>query len=238
MNILHLTDLHFSTEDDEWETAKKWSRLFRAVHNETAELAIDEVAVTGDFTSHGAAAEFAQAEWYLSELSALLNISRSHFWFCRGNHDADSGDSGASFSHYERFAADFFAHTGREKSSLGVHAINTCSKTSLTDFDNAVVLREEAERVRCDCEQHEENILLMHHQLEVIKNPEMLDILTGKVSLVLSGHLHPEAPRLSKSSGIIYVTGMAVTPHLPAIPSGFQLVRAGTDGIGLRSCRI
>lgn len=238
MNILHLTDLHFNAEENEWETAKKWSRLFRAVHDETARLAVDEVVVTGDFTSHGAAAEFAQAEWYLSELSSFLNVSRAHFWFCQGNHDADSGDKGAAFSHYEDFASGFFADMERGRSPLGIHAINTCTQTSAEDFDNGVVLKEEAEDVcrRCVC--YERNILLMHHQPEAIKNPEVLEQLEGHVELVLSGHLHPAIPRISKRGGIVCVTGMAVTPHLTAIPRGFQLVRLGAEGISLRPCRI
>lgn len=107
-------------------------------------------------------------------------------------------------------------------------SLDTCSRTSLEDFDHAVLKEEEIQRILAWREEHcgdgDYLIILMHHQPEVLRNPELLDRLQGKADLMLIGHLHSDHTRGFCFRGICQVNGMAVTPHQPEIPMGIQIV--------------
>lgn len=237
MNILHMTDLHFSRDTEENEIREKWNHIKIKLKEELGDKKVDVMAVTGDITCHGDLCEFRQAKKYLLELSAFLSVKREKIFFCPGNHDADTEGKGSSFYHYQSFLNEFYGKseydypvkkkdkkTG-EKRKFCFVSINTCTETSLQFFDEAFI-PDDAFLQLDDFSDNSYVILLMHHQPEVIKNQEcfMRIVNSGVVKLILSGHLHTTQTRMYRAGETTIVNGMAVTPHLQWIPAGFQLI--------------
>lgn len=237
MNILHMTDLHFSRDTEENEIREKWNHIKIKLKEELGDKKVDVMAVTGDITCHGDLCEFRQAKKYLLELSAFLSVKREKIFFCPGNHDADTEGKGASFYHYQSFLNEFYGKsvydypvkkkdkkTG-EKRKFRFVSINTCTETSLQFFDEAFI-PDDAFLQLDDFSDNSYVILLMHHQPEVIKNQEcfMRIVNSGVVKLILSGHLHTTQTRMYRAGETTIVNGMAVTPHLQWIPAGMQLI--------------
>ncbi|MBO5112465.1 MAG: metallophosphoesterase [Lachnospiraceae bacterium] len=237
MDILHMTDLHFSRDTEENEIREKWNHIKIKLKEELGDKKVDVMAVTGDITCHGDLCEFRQAKKYLLELSAFLSVKREKIFFCPGNHDADTEGKGSSFYHYQSFLNEFYGKseydypvkkkdkkTG-EKRKFCFVSINTCTETSLQFFDEAFI-PDDAFLQLDDFSDNSYVILLMHHQPEVIKNQEcfMRIVNSGVVKLILSGHLHTTQTRMYRAGETTIVNGMAVTPHLQWIPAGFQLI--------------
>ena len=230
MNILHLSDLHFNQESAGADIRKKWETIYHMVEYYRKQFRLDAVAVTGDLTCHGAMAEFELTYRYLEQLEKISKVPRQQFWICAGNHDADTPAAGSSFSHYETFYREFFPKgqfpaVAAPDGVYGFHILHTSSQTSLEDFYHAVLPEKDLPALLSSCTKFPTNILLIHHQAEVLRNPEALDCLQGKINLVLSGHLHARQPRIYTFHGLLQENGMAVTPHLPQIPSGFQILQ-------------
>ena len=60
MNILHITDLHFTLDKQSGAVLfpkKRWKKLISLVELRSKDEPIDMIAVTGDLTSHGEEAE-------------------------------------------------------------------------------------------------------------------------------------------------------------------------------------
>lgn len=231
MRILFLSDLHFSNQDVEEVVADKWNEIEKAVIRETEKAAIEKVVVTGDICSHGKTKEFEAAEYYLSRLLKKMKLKEKDIFFCRGNHDADKEYAGSTFFKYTYFLHNMYQHTKRDfketaqrtKSGLLLMSINTCARTSLEEFDHAV-LEEDEVTMAVDTPKETCNILLMHHQPGVIENQTELRRLVQPYDLILSGHLHGMDVSIEQIYGTTSINGLAVTPHLQEIPSGFQIL--------------
>lgn len=236
MNILHLTDLHFSIEDDSERVAAQWDEMITRARSYHEKYPLNAIAVTGDITNHGREEEYAQAGEYLLKLMQAFRMSRNQLWLCPGNHDADSEEAHSSFAHYENFVEKMNQVapiiSQQRQRSFPVYTINTCTETSLTFFDRAVILSKDAEAICAEKRKKGYGILLMHHQPEVIQNQEQLMQLvnSGKIRLLLCGHLHSTEPRIYTINNCVVVNGMAVTPHLFWLPSGMQIVHISTRG--------
>ena len=74
-------------------------------------------------------------------------------------------------------------------------------------------------------------VLLMHHQPEILDDQSQLERLgaSGKITCVLSGHLHCYARRYVRK-GLTVVNGMPLMPHADFIPIGFQTVELFDEG--------
>lgn len=83
MNILHMTDLHFSRDTEENEIREKWNHIKIKLKEELGDKKVDAMAVTGDITCHGDLCEFRQAKSYLLELAGLLYVKREKIFFAR-----------------------------------------------------------------------------------------------------------------------------------------------------------
>lgn len=241
MNILHLTDLHFSDEEDMDE--RLWKKMPKAVRRLSKGRDIDMAAVTGDLTSHGRSSEFAKAREALYILAQELSIPRDRFLFCMGNHDADVEEARSPFTHYEQFLRDFYGREpegglylekgkkGGKRTGFHIFSTNTCTETSLLFFNDACIPEKEAAEL-CAREDDGRGILLMHHQPDVVRNQETLHALTdsGKIDLILCGHLHGTETRVFRIGTTTVVNGIAVKPHLSWLPAGFQMIRIRKDG--------
>lgn len=237
MNIIHITDLHFSRDTAENEIREKWDHMKEKLKEALQDKKVDAIAVTGDLTSHGDLCEFRQAKKYLLAIAELFSVKREKIFFCPGNHDADTEGKGSSFYHYQSFLNEFYGKsdydylvkkkdkkTG-EKRKFRFVSINTCTEASLQFFDEAVIPGE----IFLQLDSFSDDsyvILLMHHQPEVIKNQESFTkiVNSGKVKLILCGHLHTTQTRMYQAGETAIVNGMAVTPHLQWIPAGIQLI--------------
>lgn len=235
MNILHLTDLHFSIDDENSRVADKWKEIIALAKNSNILRPVDVIAVTGDITCHGLDIEFEQAQIYLMMLMRALSVKKESVLFCPGNHDADYEEAGSSFEHYENFVKKIYADSPPTDSLkhpfFAFHTINTCTQTSLIFYDQAVI-PEDIEVYLREIEKKDFGILLMHHQPEVIKNQDaLMEIVnSGKIKLILCGHLHSTDVRCYSINNCQVVNGMAITPHLSWIPSGMQVVCISTRG--------
>lgn len=242
MNILHMTDLHFTKNEPENAAREKWNHIKEIMRNTLPDKKVDAIAVTGDLTSHGDPWEFDMAKKYLLETAEFLDVKRKKVFFCPGNHDADTEVKGSAFYHYQSFLNEFYGKsdngyvvekksrkTGKKKKYQFI-AVNTCTQTSLQFFDEAVI-PEEALREHSGFADENYVIMLMHHQPEVIKNQEnfMQIVNSGKVQLILCGHLHSTETRVYRAGKTIIVNGMAVTPHLSWIHAGIQLIHIGQN---------
>lgn len=86
MKILHISDLHFySLEDNEYTIRKVVERIV----NQTKEAEIDFILFTGDLVFQGDNIDsFYVAQMLLfDELSEKLNVDKNNIIFCCGNHD-------------------------------------------------------------------------------------------------------------------------------------------------------
>lgn len=225
MRILHLTDLHFNCLEENRNSRELQEKILQITAREARKRAFHFLAVTGDFTCHGLPEEFEEAEIFLQKLLKAAGLEERQLFFCRGNHDADTQEAGSSFEHYLAFRKRI------KGESMGMaYEMNTCSRTSLADFDHAVLLEKEVERV-CKERQRAFKIVLMHHQKEVIENQELYGKLEEAADVILSGHLHPDSITAEKRRHTLYLNGLAVCPHLPWIPAGFQALDLEKDNI-------
>ena len=86
MKILHISDLHFySLEDNEYTIRK----VVEEIVNQTKEAEIDFILFTGDLVFQGDNIDsFYVAQMLLfDELSEKLNVDKNNIIFCCGNHD-------------------------------------------------------------------------------------------------------------------------------------------------------
>lgn len=241
MKILHLTDLHFTYDLTAWQSQEKWEKIARDIAAGCEDKKINMVAVTGDFTCHGAKEEFEQAEKFLQDILNALGLKRQQVVMCAGNHDADTDEACSSFAHYQAFCEDFYKNNygnddqNTDKSSSGLFcgekknfvfvSMNTCCETSLELYERATLQEEDCKQLQ-DLSGEEIGILLLHHPPETIMNQELFDevMASGKIQLILSGHQHMSLPRLYKAGEIAVVGGMAITPHRKWMASGCQIV--------------
>lgn len=102
MNILHLTDLHFSEEE------KSPLNIIKAIASKIKleDIHIDFVFFTGDIVDIGADnAQYEDAIHMLFDtLSSELYIDPCNFIICPGNHDIDRSKISKSLKSYFRFS--------------------------------------------------------------------------------------------------------------------------------------
>lgn len=245
MRILHLTDLHFSIVRQGQAESEKWKQVLEEVEEACRGHKIDRIAITGDLTCHGTEEEFKEAFLFFLELVQRLKMERKQVLFCPGNHDADGERAHSEFHHYEAFIRNFYENdvpdvyikhrkrnreTG-EKLKFSFLSENTCTETSLMFFDQAVMTQQLLDHMQ-QLSYDEYGILLMHHQPEVIKNQDFFGKIVddGRIKLILCGHLHPTETRIYRAGKAVIVNGMAITPHLDFLPSGFQIVHIKASG--------
>lgn len=230
INLLHITDLHFSNEASLEDIQAAWKIIYDSLGKIQKETPLDGVVITGDFTLHGSKDEFEMANEYLGRLGKMLSMPRERFFFCEGNHDADTTKMYSTYQHYKEFVLEFLGEKPRkflktEEGTYGILTVHTCTETSWEEYNHGVLLPYEVDWVTEECEHYGKIIVVMHHQPEVIENVSLLEKWQGKVDLILTGHKHPNQATDYYYKGIEVENGMAVTPHLPEILRGYQVLR-------------
>lgn len=237
MRILHITDIHAGWNQDEVQEQAWWDEICKAIVAEQKEYPVDFVAATGDFCKRGSEWEFARALRYLSQLKEMMNLKASQFFFCPGNHDADTQDPGSSFSYYAAFREQFYGDAGipcqgTEMADGGqVFTLNTCTTTCLPYFDDASLVEEDVNQILQLADTKKKAVVLMHHQPEILDDQSQLEKLgaSGKIKCILGGHLHCYARRYNRK-GLTVINGMPLMPHMDFIPTGFQMVEISDEG--------
>lgn len=229
MKILHITDVHVGWESDQEKEKQAWERLYRETKAAASgSQRADIIAVTGDLVMHGTEEEYRRVEDYLHGLGKILGIAEEQMFFCCGNHDSDSPEAGSSFLEYEAFVKRFYGGT-TPRCQIPVFSINSCKKTSLKDFNNCWLDPGDVDEILEKAAPGERGILLMHHQPEIFDDQSQIIRLNRAVKLILGGHLHSGYARQIEWKGMTAVNGMAITPHLPFIPRGFQIIDLADD---------
>lgn len=238
MNILHLTDLHFSEKLSETQSRDKWDKIACDIVKGCKKKGIECIVVTGDLTCHGAMVEFRRAEEFLKKILTELGLGKKQIFFCQGNHDADTDEEKSSFEHYEAFLKSFtnentdvsLIKKGKNK-RFAFLSMNTCRETSQKLYEYATLYEEDYNKLQSLTED-DLGILLLHHQPEAIINQDLFwkIVTSGKINLILSGHQHMQEPRVYRAGNVIIVGGMAVTPHLAWMEAGCQIVKIKSDG--------
>ncbi|XWK86814.1 MAG: AAA-like domain-containing protein [Phormidium sp.] len=86
MEIIHLSDLHFGTE----ENARLWSsQLVQDVRREMNLSTIDALILSGDIANKATEAEYKAAQLFLDELKKEFNLQPNQIIIVPGNHDID-----------------------------------------------------------------------------------------------------------------------------------------------------
>lgn len=230
IHLLHITDLHFNHDAPQEAIDAAWNIIYGSLPKMQQETPITAVVISGDFTLNGAVDEYEMAYEYLDRLSQLLAIPREKFFFCEGNHDADTKELYSTYENYYKFICRFLGekpcrHLMTEEGEYGMLTLHTCTETSWEEYNHGVLLRDEVESASKESERYLRNIVIMHHQPEVIENGSLLSTLRGKVDLIITGHKHPQVATSYYYEGIEIFNGMAVTPHLPEIPRGYQVLQ-------------
>ena len=231
MKILHITDVHVGWEADLGREKQAWERLYR----ETAAVAAgsgkaDILAVTGDLVTNGTEEEYRRAENYFQGLGEFLGINKEQMFFCCGNHDSDTPETGSTFHEYEAFVERFYSGRTPSCQILPVFSINSCKKTSLKDFNDCWLDPRDVDDIIQRSAPDHKGILLMHHQPEIFDDQTQIIRLNKAIGLILGGHLHSGYARQIRWKGMTVVNGMAITPHFPFLPKGFQVVDLREDG--------
>ncbi len=237
MRILHITDIHAGWEKDEHKEQEWWNHICQAIVTAQSETPFDFVAATGDFCKMGSRWEFARAEQYLTQLRFRMGLKAERFFFCPGNHDADTQEPGSSFVYYGEFLKKFYGEAecpaqGTEVSGGGqVFTINTCTTTCWPYFDDATLPAADVDKILELADPKKKTILLMHHQPEILDDQSLIERLgaSGKIRLTLSGHLHCYARRYNRK-GLNVINGMPLMPHMSFIPTGFQVIDLTDEG--------
>lgn len=245
MNILHLTDLHFTHDVLAKQSKEKWERVARGIEKGCEGRKIDVVAVTGDFSYHASREEFDRVEVFLQDVLTRLGLSRQQVLMCAGNHDSDTEEMYSAFDHYAAFAERFYGgnppyyhleleekhHKNSVQARFGFVSVNTCHETSLELYERATFPVEDYQKIE-ELADGEVGILMIHHPPETIGNQDILEKImdSGKIQLILSGHQHMSLPRLYKAGNIAVIGGMAISPHRKWMAAGCQLVSIKSDG--------
>ncbi len=237
MRILHITDIHAGWNKDEAQEQAWWDHICQAIAAEQREYPFDFIAATGDFCKMGSQWEFDRALKYLNQLKEMLGFGAERFFFCQGNHDADTQEPGSSFSYYEAFQRQFHGDVGipcqgAEVPGGGqVFTLNTCTTTCWPYFDAASLAEEDVNQILELADTKKKAVLLMHHQPEILDDQSQVERLgaSGKLKCVLGGHLHCYARRYNRK-GLTVINGMPLMPHRDFIPTGFQVVEIPDDG--------
>jgi len=198
--ILHLSDIHFGTEN-----VAAVSAVRELVLGETFDL----IAITGDITSYGSKPEFTAA-------AAWINALPGQRLLTPGNHDTPwAGLISRTFSPFGRFercfgSSRFGAFDGE---GLAVRAFNTARGLQLrTNWSKGAAAMRDVRRVIASFPDGPElRVVLCHHPLtEVTGGP-----MTGEV------HGGDEAADAFAQAGAdLILTGHVHTPFVHALPLG------------------
>jgi hypothetical protein len=92
--ILHLSDLHFGWDGDERERTDRDLALKGLLHRLTlldVEWRPNVVCISGDIGWQGKSSDYEDAEQWIRQLLAELELSADALFVCPGNHDLDQG---------------------------------------------------------------------------------------------------------------------------------------------------
>ncbi len=87
--ILHISDLHLSTEKEFDRRVVLYPLIDRVKEDRNSGLDPEIVVVSGDIGFQGVAAEYAIAEVFLSDLLGALDLPRERLFLVPGNHDVN-----------------------------------------------------------------------------------------------------------------------------------------------------
>jgi formylglycine-generating enzyme required for sulfatase activity/predicted MPP superfamily phosphohydrolase len=87
--ILHISDLHISTEKEFDRQAVLDPLLDRLKADKKNGLRPEIVAITGDLACAGKKEEYVKVEEFLKDLRTILALEKRHFYIVPGNHDID-----------------------------------------------------------------------------------------------------------------------------------------------------
>ena len=88
MHILHLSDLHFGTQDN----AQLWySQLAADLRHELNCKHLDAVILSGDIANQSTPEEYDAAKLFIDKLSAAFQLTKDHIVIVPGNHDLNWG---------------------------------------------------------------------------------------------------------------------------------------------------
>lgn len=236
MKLLHITDLHIGTASTIAQEQENWERLYKEIAAHYPAGSFDLIAVTGDLVLHGTTEEFHRTADYLHRLTKQLGLTNKEIFFCCGNHDSDTPDACSTYHAYEEFLTYFYGsdpipEQGAEiDDKYQIFTINTCKKTSLKRFNDCWFDPEDLAAIQKAALPDRKGILLMHHQPEIFQDQTAIDQLSPMVCCLLNGHLHTGYTRCYEWKNMISVNGLALTPHISFVPSGFQTVEFAEDG--------
>lgn len=240
MKIIHLSDLHFGTEEDVILSALK-----RAID----ECKPDLVIVSGDFTQIASASEFIRARDFLQNLSAPL--------FCvPGNHDVPR------YNLAERFFSPYRKYRKYIEPSLFpvlntadvvVAGINSARRIlPHWNWANGAISQGQLRHLETifkihDRYQTKRRVCVFHHPVHKALNAPLDTVVFGarktlecleslKVDLVLTGHVHHASVTTigDVHHQTVYLSAStALSSRLREQQNGFNLIDLGKGGMAI-----
>lgn len=89
MNILHLSDIHFSNKQLRENLSLEIDKMVKCINDWQSEFnkEIDYIFVSGDIAKTGCSEEYEIAKFFFTNLLGNLNINKENIFFVAGNHD-------------------------------------------------------------------------------------------------------------------------------------------------------
>jgi 3',5'-cyclic AMP phosphodiesterase CpdA len=224
--ILHLSDIHFGTEN---------VAAVAAVRDIALREAFDLIAITGDVTSYGSKPEFAAA-------AAWINALPGNRLVTPGNHDTPwAGMISRLFSPFGRYErcfgpGDFGSFDGE---GLAARAFNTARGIQLRkNWSKGAASMGDVERVAKSFPTSPAlRVVLCHHPLtEVTGGPMTGEVHGGEAAaerlaragadLILTGHVHtPFVHPLAQGDGQTWAVGCGtLSVRERGAPAGFNII--------------
>lgn len=228
-SIVHISDLHFGTENP---------AVVSALEQRISEIAPDLVVVSGDLTQRARSAQFEAAAAFLDGLESTALV-------VPGNHDIPLWNVARRlFRPFSKWHGSFtsptnFQHEHGNNIFLGVNTARstTISEGQMSGAQADGILDELAK------DQHANVVLVTHHPLiqrangktktGVLNRDRVAQLCDAGLDLLLSGHHHnglAEAIRIGKRSVVICAAGTAVsTRHRGEVNSFNEIEISGAD---------
>ncbi|MBI1301909.1 MAG: metallophosphoesterase [Alphaproteobacteria bacterium] len=242
MKIVHVSDLHFGTEEEAIVNA-----LQKAVQN----ISPDIVIISGDFAQIGSEEEFIEAQKFISELPCEV--------FCvPGNHDIPARNLFERFfspyKKYKKFISSELCSIFENKELL-IAGLNSARRAlAHWNWANGAISQDQRNHLADVFDPNETRwtICVFHHPIHKIDDMPLDVTVFGrkktlqviqdhKIDVVLTGHVHHASitMRGDESHQTIYISAStALSSRTRGQENGFNIITFSDDKMKVEICKL
>lgn len=239
MKIMHLSDLHFGTEED---------ATVNGLKNSIQSLSPDLIIISGDFTQVGSAAEYETAQNFLKDIN-------TPFFCVPGNHDIPRYNLIERFfspyKKYKTYIADDLCPFMETDHAI-IAGINTARRMlPHWNWSHGAVSDKQLDHIRDGFDEMDKNgqdrfrICVMHHPVQADEDFPLNVIFYNRektlqmihdmgVDLVLTGHVHHADISNMGGSTVFLSASTALSTRLREQQNGFNIIDIDDDSFSIR----